>query len=164
MRTIRVLTVLCVAALLLATLLGPATAERLAGSPTGGPAVSAHLDGQQEVDPVFGQPGAGDPVATGFAVSTISPGQGLACYELTHDLVPEPFAFHIHVGEAGENGPIVVDFFTDPTGVVPPEGCVDVDRDVAREILDNPEGYYFNAHNAPFPNGAIRGQLSRGSG
>ncbi|MBA3400981.1 MAG: CHRD domain-containing protein [Actinobacteria bacterium] len=27
-------------------------------------------------------------------------------------------------------------------------------------IIDHPEQYYVNVHNAPFPGGAVRGQLS----
>jgi hypothetical protein len=131
--------------------------------PARGAPLSAELDGEQEVDPVLGQPGAGDPLATGFAEARFQPGAGEVCYELSHDLVPEPFGFHIHEAPVGENGPIVVDFFTDPTGVVPPAGCVEVEREVATDILSNPEGYYFNVHNATFPNGAIRGQLDTSS-
>ena len=165
MRIIRIVTVLAMAGLLLATVVGPATARRLPDSATGGAPLSAHLDGDQEVDPVTGELGAGDPEATGFAVATINPGQGTACYELAHDLDDDlPHMFHIHVGEAGTNGGIVVNFFTDdPGSVVPDTGCVDIDRGLATDILRNPEGYYFNVHNQEFPAGAIRGQLDRTS-
>lgn len=163
MRTLRTLLVVAATGVLVVGLSGPAAANRLADSPTGGAPFSADLDGQQEIDPVTGEPGAGDLEASGFAVATINPGQQTACYELTHDLDPLPFGFHIHVGEAGENGGIVVNFFTDPEGVVPASGCVDIDRDLAKDILRNPEGYYFNLHNDPFPAGAIRGQLSASS-
>lgn len=164
MRTVRIVTVLAMTGLLLATIVGPATARRLPDSATGGAPLSAHLDGQQEVDPETGQLGAGDLDASGFATATINPGQGTACYQLTHDLEDDlPHAFHIHVGEAGTNGPVVVDFFTDPDSVVPDTGCVDIDRGLATEILRNPEGYYFNLHNQEFPAGAIRGQLDRTS-
>jgi hypothetical protein len=158
-RTIRATAVLAVTFLLLAAMVEPASARRLAESPVGGAPLSAELDGEQEVDG-DGNPGVGDPDATGFAVTTINPGQGIACYELEHDVDPAPWGFHIHVGEAGVNGPIVVNFFTDPTGVVPPNGCVEIERGLATDILRNPEGYYFNLHNAEFPAGAIRGQLS----
>lgn len=162
MRIIRTVTVVALAALLLATVVAPAVANRLAGSPVGGAPFSAEMDGFQEVD-AAGNPGQGDLDASGLAVATINLGRGVACYELTHDVEPAPFGFHIHVGEAGVNGPIVVNFFTDPAGVVPADGCVDIDRDLAQAILRNPEGYYFNLHNAEFPGGAIRGQLSKSS-
>jgi hypothetical protein len=164
MRTIRTLLVVAAAGALAATMTaGTAAANRLDDAPTGGAPLSAELDGFQEIDPITGEPGAGDLDATGFAVTTINPGQGLACYELSHDLDPLPFGFHIHVGEAGVNGPVVVNYFTDPMDVVPLSGCVDIDRDLAWDILRNPEGYYFNVHNEPFPAGAIRGQLSASS-
>lgn len=163
MRVVRTMIVLAATGGLLVTLGGPAAAGRLAGSPVGGAPFSAALDGQQEIDPGTGEPGAGDLAASGVAVATINPGRQIACYELDHDLSPEPFGFHIHVGEAGENGPVVVNFFTDPGAVVPSAGCVDIDRELAKDILRNPEGYYFNVHNEPFPAGAIRGQLSASS-
>lgn len=163
MGTSRVVTVLAMAGLLFTTPIGVAEARRLPDSPVGGAPLSADLDGQQEVDPVAGDLGTGDLESSGFAAVAINPGRRVACYELSYDLEPEPFAFHIHAGAAGENGPIVVDFFTDPDVVVPPQGCVDIGRELATEILRNPEGYYFNAHNTPFPAGAIRGQLSKTS-
>jgi hypothetical protein len=38
---------------------------------------------------------------------------------------------------------------------------VEVDRAEAKEILKNPADYYVNVHNAEFPLGALRGQLSK---
>jgi hypothetical protein len=165
MRKIRTLLVVAAAGALAVTVTaGSAAANRLDDAPTGGAPLSADMDGFQEIDPVTGEPGAGDLGATGFAIATINVGQGVACYELSHEnLSAEPHMFHIHIGEAGTNGPIVVDFFTDPGGVVPSSGCVEEDRDILRAILANPEGYYFNVHTPDFPPGAIRGQLSAAS-
>lgn len=130
----------------------------------GGPAaaqetLTAELDGQQEIDAATGEPGAGDLEASGSATLSFDAEQGQVCYEVTHDVEPPPFGWHIHVGEAGVNGDIVVNFFTDPQGVVPLEGCADVDSALANEILADPSGFYVNLHNEPFPDGAIRGQL-----
>jgi hypothetical protein len=41
-------------------------------------------------------------------------------------------------------------------------GCTTttVERELALDILKNPENYYVNVHTIDFENGAIRGQLS----
>ena len=39
--------------------------------------------------------------------------------------------------------------------------CVSAGEDLIKEIRQNPANYYVNVHNADFPDGAIRGQLSK---
>jgi len=49
-----------------------------------------------------------------------------------------------------------------PTGPSSGSGCTTgVDRSLALDIVRNPADYYVNTHNAEFPTGAARGQLSR---
>ncbi len=96
----------------------------------------------------------------GTASVTVDPGASTVCYELTVTLDPPASAAHIHRGEAGANGPVVVPFETPASGSS--SGCVEgVDAALASDILANPAGFYVNVHNSAFPGGAIRGQLSQ---
>lgn len=87
----------------------------------------------------------------------LNAGQSRICYELEVENIAEATAAHIHVGQVGVAGPVVV-------GLAPPtdgssSGCATVDRPLVLAILHNPEDYYINVHNAVFPAGAVRGQL-----
>jgi hypothetical protein len=129
-----------------------ATGVALAGG-GGAPRVTT-LSGAEEVGP-GGVPGAGDPDGSGFASVWLNHGQGRVCWEITFSDIAPPFAAHIHAAPAGVNGPVVVPLF-------PPiaAGCREVDRDLIKAIIQDPELYYVNVHNADFPGGALRGQLS----
>ncbi|TDO49815.1 CHRD domain-containing protein [Kribbella sp. VKM Ac-2527] len=81
------------------------------------------------------------------------------CWTLSWQDIDAPFAAHIHVGPRHVAGPIVIGLDVD--GVPGPDtsGCTTIAADLAAAITANPNGYYANVHNAPFPGGAIRGQL-----
>jgi hypothetical protein len=76
---------------------------------------------------------------------------------------------HIHPGAAGVNGsPLVNTGLTAASPVVLNDGTgtltfsnVPVTLDQAQAITANPAGFYFNAHTALNPGGAVRGQLVR---
>lgn len=123
----------------------------------GGRPLSASLTGAAEV-------AGGDPDGSGTAHLTLNSGQEEICFDLSWNNIAPPTRAHIHRGVAGVNGPIVVTFFdlaTTPPVPVTNSGCVDVPRDLVKEIRQNPEAFYVNIHNADFPAGAIRGQLSK---
>jgi hypothetical protein len=89
----------------------------------------------------------------------VNPGQSTVCYELSvSDIVPASAA-HIHFAPAGKNGDVVVTL--EPPTDGSSSGCASVDRALAKNIVKNPELYYVNVHNADFPSGALRGQLSK---
>jgi CHRD domain len=118
------------------------------------------LSGAAEVCPTAsgtcGGPG------TGTATITIDRNARTVCYSITTQNVALPLlAAHIHEAPVGVAGPVVVPLFTSPVNSAATSGCVtDMNKNLLKDILRNPEEYYVNVHNAPFPNGAVRGQLS----
>jgi CHRD domain len=119
----------------------------------GGRPFATTLSGAAEV------PGPGDPDGSGTATLTVNSGQGEICHTLTVADVAPSTAAHIHVGAADEAGPVVVSLLPPTSGTS--SGCAPVDRELALAIIQNPENYYVNVHNAEYPAGALRGQLSR---
>jgi hypothetical protein len=161
MKQRRLFAALLLAALAALALAGPASAAKLGGADHGGRLFTTTLSGAEEVDPETGALGAGDPDGSGLATLTVNPGQMEVCYELSvEDIMLPAIGAHIHVGAAGENGPVVVPLIPpDASGVS--SGCEEVSRELALAIIQDPEGYYVNVHTSDFPNGAIRGQLSK---
>ena len=131
----------------------PPAAAVLPAADHGGRPLAATLTGAAEV------PGPGDPDGSGSATVTLNEGQGEVCFQITvQDILPA-LAAHIHVGTTGVAGGVVVGLAPPTTGSS--SGCVGVDRDLIKAIRQNPAGYYVNVHNADFPAGAVRGQLSK---
>jgi len=75
---------------------------------------------------------------------------------------------HIHPGAAGVNGPVLVNTGLAAGQVVLANGSGNFTRgpvtmtpEVAQQILNTPEAYYFNVHSTINPGGVARGQLRR---
>lgn len=115
--------------------------------------LSSSLSGAAEV------PGPGDSDGTGSADIRINPGQGQLCYTVTYSRIVAPTAAHVHRGGATVAGPVVVPLTVAANGSI--KGCATVTRALALEIIRDPGAFYVNVHNAPFPAGAIRGQLAK---
>ena len=113
---------------------------------------SAVLSGAQEV------PGPGDPDGRGTAEVTVVDAANNICYELDVTSIAVPTAAHIHRGASGMSGPPVVSL--EPPIDGERDGCVAAPEEIAEDIERNPAGFYVNVHNAEYPNGAVRGQLS----
>ena len=105
---------------------------------------------------------AGDPDGTGSAVITVKSNK--ICYDIRPKKAGLTFAAgHIHVGAAGTAGDVVVPLFQSPKKVKAGKltGCSGtVKSSLLAKIKAKPGGYYVNIHNAKYPPGAIRGQLS----
>lgn len=120
----------------------------------GGRPLEANLTGAAEV------PGPGDPDGSGSAFITLNQGQGEVCFALSVTGIAPATGAHIHVGPAGVAGGVVVPLSPPTSGSS--SGCVTgVDPGLIKAIRQNPGDYYVNVHNADFPPGALRGQLSK---
>jgi CHRD domain len=147
--------------LLAALCLGPLATSAQAQT---APSLYAVLNGGNEcngaVPPLCRQ---GDPDGYGSATITIVSATSI-CFGLTVNNLAAPTAAHIHTGATGVNGGVVV-------GLAPPvapgggtpgasSGCVaGLGAGLVNQIRTNPQNFYVNVHNGPFPGGAVRGQL-----
>jgi hypothetical protein len=114
---------------------------------------TAKLTGDAEV------PGPGDPKGSGTVQVTLNPDKGEVCYELSVANIGEATAAHIHAGAVGQEGQVEVALDAPKTGTA--KGCTRADAAVIIAIMQDPARYYVNVHNAAFPKGAVRGQLSK---
>lgn len=155
------------ASAMLTSLVTPAIADAQGGGkhPVHG---WAHLTGDQEVPPE--DPESGDRNGEGRLRYVIK--HGKFCYKLSVERVQRPTAAHIHVGEAGENGPVIVTLKTPPSRNSTVRDCIQArswqnpenDERVLtywelEGIKKDPFLFYANVHSERFPNGAVRGQL-----
>jgi hypothetical protein len=104
-------------------------------------------------------PGPGDGDGSGTVKLTLNADKGEVCYELTVANIQEATAAHIHEGAMGKAGPVKVGLEAPKTGTT--KGCKSADSALIQTIMQNPANYYVNVHNAEFPKGAVRGQLSK---
>ncbi|HYI64941.1 MAG TPA: CHRD domain-containing protein [Allosphingosinicella sp.] len=105
------------------------------------------------------RPGPGDPDGSGTAEFRVNAGQGRVCYTLSVSNIEPATAAHIHRAPPNAAGPVVVGLTAPTSGSS--SGCAAVTRALAQELIRNPGAFYVNVHNAPFPGGAVRGQLGR---
>ncbi|MDM7916372.1 MAG: CHRD domain-containing protein [Candidatus Eisenbacteria bacterium] len=72
------------------------------------------------------------------------------------DLTSQAVAAHIHLGYAGQNGPVLYPLSEVPFDS-PIEGTIDFDPQYLDELES--QGLYVNIHTVNYPNGEIRGQI-----
>jgi len=77
-------------------------------------------------------------------------------------------AAHIHTGASGVNGGVLVNLGLTAGEITLATGSggitktnIAITTDLANQIIANPGAFYFNAHTAANPGGAVRGQLVR---
>lgn len=114
---------------------------------------NATLSGAQEVGP-------GDPDGYARAEISVTDEFNQICYDVG-DIrnIDAITGMHIHRGRAGVNGPVVLTLTKANEGGW--KGCKGRAEWLEDAIEKDFTNYYVNIHTAPYPNGAIRGQLSR---
>lgn len=117
--------------------------------------LKATLSGAAEV------PGPGDTDGAGTASVDLDVSETEVCYEVAAQKIDKPTAMHIHEGEAGKSGGIVVTLNTPTASDTTTKGCADADAALIGRIAAKPGSFYVNVHTQAFPNGAVRGQLSQ---
>lgn len=115
--------------------------------------LSTNLTGAEEV------PGPGDPDGRGRTRLQFNKDANELCVTMQVRNIQAATGAHIHEAQRGVAGPVVVTLPT-PNAQGNVNGCVSISDDLAGEILEDPDNYYVNVHNATYPNGAVRGQLS----
>lgn len=121
----------------------------------GGKRYVVQLSGANEVPPVASG-------ATGTAVITVNRGQRRVCWDI--DVTGQTAAAaHIHIGLAGTapSPNIVVHLSPIATGcttTITPGGTP-LSEDLLAALIQAPQVFYVNVHNATFPGGFARGQL-----
>ena len=114
---------------------------------------NATLTGAAEI------PVLGDPDGSGQAVVAVDVAGDRTCVYTSVAAIDLPAAAaHIHSGVVGVAGPVVIPL-TAPTLAVS-ASCGKPGAGVTSALLASPAGHYVNIHTAPFPGGALRGQLS----
>lgn len=115
--------------------------------------LQSELSGGEEI------PGPGDPDGEGETRVKIKINQSELCVDLKVENIDQATAAHIHHAPAGSAGAVVISLpIPDEEGEA--KGCISVHNNLLEAIKENPRDYYINVHNHPYPNGAIRGQLS----
>ena len=122
----------------------------LSGSEQGATVFQVRLTGAAEVAP-------GDPDGTGRATIRINPRRGELCYQLRVSNIEPATAAHVHEAPPRVAGPVVAPLQAPTAGSS--KGCVTISRALATDIVRDPDDYYVNVHNTPYPGGALRGQL-----
>ena len=117
--------------------------------------LNATLSGSAEV------PMPGDPDGTGTATVNIDVSKTEVCYDVRVQRLDRPSAMHIHEGESGQSGGIVVTLTAPTTGDGTATGCVNADAALIGRINAQPDNCYVNVHTDTIPQGAVRGQLSQ---
>lgn len=107
----------------------------------------------------------GDPDGSGEASFKLKKTKKRICFNISFQGIDNPTDGHIHKGDPGVAGAIVVPLFTGTPGLPSPiSDCVKAKKSLIKQIAKHPGDFYVNIHNEAFPGGALRDQLQKKSG
>jgi CHRD domain len=107
----------------------------------------------------------GDPDGSGEASFKLNKTKKKVCFNISFQGIDNPTDGHIHKGDPGVAGAIVVPLFTGTPGLPSPiSDCVKARKRVIKQIIKRPGDFYVNIHNDAFPGGALRDQLQKKRG
>ncbi len=113
--------------------------------------LEAKLTGDAEVPPTRG-------TGSGTAQITLDQKTGKACRKLSVKGLGHPLSAHVHKGNPGMTGPVVI-----PLGArFALRGCVLTPKATLSAVAAHPAAYYVNVHTTKYLNGAVRGRLAAG--
>lgn len=140
-------------------------------------AITVNMSTANEVPPITTATASG--VATILVTPVRNPTTGAliggnVTFSMSYDLPVNStiVGLHIHRGDAGVNGPVVINTginsttnaITLPTGkgslAITSAANTTLSFEAMRDLLANPSGFYVNLHTSDFPNGIIRSQLT----
>jgi hypothetical protein len=109
-------------------------------------------------------PTVADPDGLGIGLFTLDPSTGTVTFNLCVFNINPPTAAHIHRGGSNLAGPIIIPFNSPFVNGCSTGSTTGVATSLMSDIIANPAAFYANVHNADFPGGAIRGQLTAAPG
>jgi CHRD domain len=127
------------------------------------------LNGKNEV------PSHADITATGISGFIVNSGNSKVWYQIEAEGLKGVTQAHIHSGKAGENGPVVASLFKgnmDAVSGALVQGSITADKlegplkgKSISDLIDlfDDASAYVNVHTETFPDGEIRGQISKGT-
>ena len=127
-----------------------------AGRPGTGAIREATLAGARVV------PGPGDTQGMGESRFIFYPNKHKICYTIQVSGIAGATSAHLHEAPVGEVGPVRLRLNPPRDGASEHECIWGLGERFIKRISGNPTGYYVDVHNDEHPDGAVRGQLTRG--
>lgn len=97
--------------------------------------------------------------ARGNASISLDASHDQVCYTIEVSGLQNVTGAHIHKGDVGKSGPVVIPLAAPKNGTA--NGCVQADPKLIDQMSKDPGSFYVNVHDQEYPAGAIRGQLRR---